>query len=265
MRLSILKYVFVSVLLVFGKNCLAFESLTIGAVGAAIIGGDYLVDKASDKTKENINLMSNRAKEIIDLLDQLSKKRIIEADAVVKARLGQFNDIMVDLDKGIKSALDKVDGSIKQTLNSLEKLKKDLIGDIDRIFEKIYGVLNEVDCVAMGQLMTVEMMTDKFFKKVDDSLDFKTKFTSLFKKKNSIKNNDQTIRPAVYYGSMKKLLNSMINERSSSEEILSIYAELSLLAKRMRCLYRGQEAQEFYTRDFVEFEMKMVLWKKAVL
>lgn len=263
MKLSILKYLFVSVLLIFGKNCLA-EPITIGMVGAAIIGGDYLIGKASDEAKENINLMGNKAKEIVDLLDQLSKKRITEADAVVKARLGQFNDIMVDFDKGIKSSLDKVDNSIKQTLSSLEKLKNDLISDIDHIFDKIYGVLNEVDCMAMGQLMTVEMMTDKFFKKVDDSLDFKTKFVSLFKKKNNIKNNDQTIRPAVYYSSMKKLLNSMINEKSPSEEILSIYAELSLLAKRMHCLYRGQEAQELYTRDFVEFEMKMVLWKKAV-
>jgi len=238
----------------------------IGNVSAKVFG----FERANDQVRENIDHANEKAREILSVLDLIAEKRIDQGDDVVKKRLEQLGDIFTELDSNVGKNISELERATDSTLKKLDKLKNDTVKDIDRIFEKIFGVLNEAECIVMGQVMSVEMVGNKLLTEAGKKLDLKKKIVAAFK--SILKRDDesgekpaqpQSIRPANYYESMKKILQSEMTENTPVKDILSIYADLSFLSRRMVCLHRNSEAQELYTRDFLKFEVKLKLWKSV--
>lgn len=128
------------------------------------------IDKANKDIGRNVDNAHQKAMEILSMLDMISQKGVAEADTIAKERLEQVRSIFQELDSNIGKNIDRTKTAIDSAVNALEKLRNNTVRDIDRIFEQIYGVLNEAECVMMGQVMSVEMVGNNLLTEVGKNL-----------------------------------------------------------------------------------------------
>ena len=237
--------------------------------GAVDIGVDYMKTRSR---KELIRLISEKVQLLVNTTFNRIDKVVSDVAEIVKARLKEFSDLVIKTLEKFGEMLDQIEriadkftpeafyeGLIKPTLDGLEEIRQRAFDDLDRIVDKIF--------VESNALM------DKFFDNSHNLVDqieevIKGETTTQWIHRIAEQTGNLSLTETEYYESIQKnelAKLSKLTSNSTIEDIVIIYGQLQLNAKKMIQICRGVDTlRRSFLQDFIYYGQKGEFWSSRL-
>ena len=231
----------------------------IGAIAGPLL--EPTVDKATQglraELRHSIVQLENSLNEQVSNLDTIMGKNIRHADDVTAKHMRHLEKIADSTYQRIQAVFQEADRNMQRRLEELNKIFREAAREVEKqrvaLLHDFNRLLDEVECVATGQVMTLEWAAERIVNKLSRSLK-----DMIFRSDKGI----EPVQPSLLYEEIKNSLLGDLNETSSVKDIVTTYADLEFTVNRIGCAHRKLAGRVLYTEEMLTYARKIHFWRE---
>ena len=218
---------------------------------------EAMIQPLGEELRRSIAQLENIANEQVSNLDSIMAKNIQGADEVAAKHMRHLEKIADGTYQRIQAVLQEADQNMQRRLGDLNEIFREAARELGNqrvaLLRDFNRLLDEVECAATGQVMTLEWAAERIVNKLPRNLK-----DMIFRSDKGI----EPIQPSLLYEEIKHSLLGELNETSSVKDIVTTYADLEFTVNRIGCAHRKLAGRVLYTDEELMYARKIRFWRE---